>query len=467
MSNWKVRQSLLGSFDNAAQDKIQKQQYLIDNIVNAGYDKQEFAEYMANAKNNGNDIDEWSLMELMDMVSDFQKEHQVKQKPKNDSDSEHEEESPQGDNPVADTSTDEEKFSHLPKNPTESNDDDKMLSQVEVSEVGLQEDLVKEVNTQVARTELSYLKKSQIKVEVTDGLVKKEGIFSFSYASYRITLEPLGYDVRRKEEDFIYLRKYLCRVYSNQYIPPLILTAKKLTEKAIQKKQKYFTKFLINVLRNKDLRGSDYLHEFLSIKDNKDFKTRRKLRDKEKEPNSVNEYFTSKGVANVSSSTNIWKFSYQMPEFIMNYTGINKNIIEVTKSFVTQVDELSNTVHQLGKYYEVLGEMYHGLDIKNMYQIHKFMSDILTCWGDTYKEQGQVMKDKFGKFFTYHTYEGEPLRELIKKRFNIKENYVKAELKLSDKKERLLKSQDLKKWELNKEGLNKIAALKENPDLAK
>lgn len=102
-----------------------------------------------------------------------------------------------------------------------------------------------------------------------------------------------------------------------------------------------------------------------------------------------------------------------------------------------------------------------------MYQIHKFMSDILTCWGDTYKEQGQVMKDKFGKFFTYHTYEGEPLRELIKKRFNIKENYVKAELKLSDKKERLLKSQDLKKWELNKEGLNKIASLKENPDLAK
>lgn len=364
MSSWQVRQSLLGSFDNAAQDKIQKQQYLIDNIVNAGYDKQEFAEYMANAKNNGNDIDEWSLIELMDMVNDFQKEHKVKEKPRKDSDSDEDEESPQGNNPAVDTSTDDEKFSHLPKNPTENLEDEKILSEVEASEVGLQEDVIKEVKTQVARTELSYLKRSQIKVEVTDGLVKKEGIFSFSYASYRITLEPLSYDVRRKEEDFINLRKYLCRVYSNQYIPPLVLTAQKLTEKAIQKKQKFFTKFLINVLRNKDLRGSDYLHEFLSIKDNKDFKTRRKLREKEKEPATVHDYFTSKGVANVSSTTNIWKFSYQMPEFIMNYTGINKNIIEVTKSFVTQVDELSKTVHQLGKYYEVLGEMYHGLDIK-------------------------------------------------------------------------------------------------------
>ena len=46
MSNWASRQSLLGSFDNPEGDKIKKQQYLIDNIVNGGYDKQEFAVYM-------------------------------------------------------------------------------------------------------------------------------------------------------------------------------------------------------------------------------------------------------------------------------------------------------------------------------------------------------------------------------------------------------------------------------------
>lgn len=75
MSNFKIRQSLLGNFDNAEEDKIKKQQFLITNIVEAGYDKQEFAEYMANWKDNGTDIDEWSLIELMDMVHDFQKQH--------------------------------------------------------------------------------------------------------------------------------------------------------------------------------------------------------------------------------------------------------------------------------------------------------------------------------------------------------------------------------------------------------
>ena len=76
---------------------------------------------------------------------------------------------------------------------------------------------------------------------MTDGLVKKNGIFSFSYASYKVNLEPLGYTERRKEGDFQNLRKYLCKYYSNQYIPPLILTSKKLTEASIRRKEKYFT----------------------------------------------------------------------------------------------------------------------------------------------------------------------------------------------------------------------------------
>lgn len=62
----------------------------------------------------------------------------------------------------------------------------------------------------------------------------------------------------------------------------------------------------------------------------------------------------------------------------MNYTGINKNIQEVSKVFAQQVDDISQTVFQLSKYYEVLGAVYQELDIKNMFQIHKFMSDVLT-----------------------------------------------------------------------------------------
>lgn len=42
-------------------------------------------------------------------------------------------------------------------------------------------------------TELSHYKRSQLKVSVTDGVVKKAGIFSFAFLSYKVSLDPLGY----------------------------------------------------------------------------------------------------------------------------------------------------------------------------------------------------------------------------------------------------------------------------------
>lgn len=162
------------------------------------------------------------------------------------------------------------------------------------------------------------------------------------------------------------------------------------------------------------MRGSTFLHEFLSINDDKEFKTQRRLRDKEKEPTTVYDQQSSKGKVDCSGSADVWKFSYKMPEFITNYTAINKNIREASLALADQIDEVSHTVFQLSKYYEVLGTMYKDLEIKNMYRIHKVMSDVVTIYGNWFVEQGRIMKDKFSKFYTYHTHEDIPLRDLIK-----------------------------------------------------
>lgn len=210
-----------------------------------------------------------------------------------------------------------------------------------------------------------------------------------------------------------------------------------------------------------------FLQEFLTMKDDKDFKIQRKLREKEKEPLNIYEQKTSAGSVDASGSNNSWKFLYKMPEFITNYTAINKNIKEVSLVFADQVKEVSETVSQLSKYYEVLSTMYQDLDIKNMYQVHRYMSDILSVWGETYLEQGKIMEEKFSQFFLYHSQEDVPLRYLIKKRFIIKDNFVKSELKLTERKEKLVKNEDYDKWKLDSVGLDKISQLKANVELAK
>ena len=44
-----------------------------------------------------------------------------------------------------------------------------------------------------------------------DGTIKEAGIFSSNYVTYNITTDPLGFSVRRKDADFIFLRKILQR----------------------------------------------------------------------------------------------------------------------------------------------------------------------------------------------------------------------------------------------------------------
>lgn len=170
----------------------------------------------------------------------------------------------------------------------------------------------------------------------------------------------------------------------------------------------------MNVLRNRDLRGSDYLHNFLKIQDQKEFKMQRKLREKEKEPVDIYDFYTSSGMADVQSNTEIWKFSYQMPEFISNYTELQKNLQVASKIFVAQSEDIAKTVYHIGKYYELLGDIFNEIEVKPMYQINKLMADIFTTWGNSFMEKGQIMEHKFSKFLTYYINEGEPVKELIK-----------------------------------------------------
>lgn len=67
-------------------------------------------------------------------------------------------------------------------------------------------------------SEISQLKKKNLSALVSKSRVCKDGFFSFSYASYEIQLNPIGWKVRRKEQDFIFLREYLRRKYPQHFV---------------------------------------------------------------------------------------------------------------------------------------------------------------------------------------------------------------------------------------------------------
>jgi hypothetical protein len=90
-------------------------------------------------------------------------------------------------------------------------------------------------------TPLNYKK---LDIRVSDALLKEGGIFSVSYITYKVETSPLGYDVRRKDADFIFLRKVLVRSFPHIIVPPLPSKAPKSNPKYIKKREKYYQRFL-------------------------------------------------------------------------------------------------------------------------------------------------------------------------------------------------------------------------------
>lgn len=51
----------------------------------------------------------------------------------------------------------------------------------------------------------------RVDIKVSEGLIKEGGIFVASYITYKIETAPMNYEVRRKDADFLFLRKILLR----------------------------------------------------------------------------------------------------------------------------------------------------------------------------------------------------------------------------------------------------------------
>ena len=194
--------------------------------MDGGYDQVLFCEYMSVLKKNGTDIDVWTLDQLKIIVQDFKQNNEPMEQPQNPTQGEGEE-SKSHDSFSDNIGSDEGQVNKPSKRLGDESDGDyeQIVRQRKTSTDVIQTMLrnQKEVEKcRKAETELSKSKPEELKINVSDSQVKKGGLFSFSYPTYKITLEPLGWNVRRKESEFVYLRKYLCKHYPNHIIPPLM-----------------------------------------------------------------------------------------------------------------------------------------------------------------------------------------------------------------------------------------------------
>ena len=130
----------------------------------------------------------------------------------------------------------------------------------------------------------------RLNVLVCDAVIKDSGLLSSGHVSYKVTTAPLGYEVRRKDGDFTFLRKILTRQYPHIIIPPCIAKAPKQIPKHMQKREKYYTRFLQMIVRSEELKNCQFLLDFLYDNEPKSFKKCMSAIDKVKFTNKIEEF---------------------------------------------------------------------------------------------------------------------------------------------------------------------------------
>ena len=205
----------------------EKQAFLRENILEKGYDAEDFMKLLQSKKGElGLDLVSWTMDELRDAVKEFTNEN---------SGAEGDEEKDIGNN--------------IPKGDDDNNygSSDEIYDLDKFSKDHPEGSGPKEEYGKCAISEFSqFSNKDDIVVKVSDPEKVNGGIFSKSFISYTVETQPFGLRTKKRYSDFLWLRNTLALMYSNCVIPPLCKKnyVDRFSEALINKRMRSIEKFL-------------------------------------------------------------------------------------------------------------------------------------------------------------------------------------------------------------------------------
>ena len=238
-------------------DVKEKQEFLRIHILDKGYDADEFMKFLETLKGeNGLKIENWSKNDLIQAVEQFTR-----------------------------------------KNPKPNNENN------EVNNVIIQNQILDQEFLQCRLTERNGISaEKNLIIKVSDPKVIEGNFFSKSYVTYLVETKPVGFIVRRRFNDFIWLHDILKQLYINCVIPPL---SKKnyiygIKDYQIAKRIRVLQKFMTEISVHPLLKHSQIFYEFITIKEDKDFIKKKDEYSKINFPKKAEDIKTLSGELNIT-----------------------------------------------------------------------------------------------------------------------------------------------------------------------
>ena len=301
------------------------------------------------------------------------------------------------------------------------------------------------------KNELS--KHDNIKIEITLGEKKPGTFFSKAYQTYIITVPKLNLKVSRRYSDFEWLRQILVNIFSSSVIPPIPKKNKfggdRFNEEFLEKRTRTLEKFLNLLLEDPNIKSSQLFYEFLSIEELNKFYEMKKHYNHYKLPQTLKEYKTLNGQLDikVDDSREIY---YQN---IKDQTEINQELLsKLNKQFKLLNNEMNMVVLRLEEISKTCEELFlHSVkynendDIKISYFE---LNEMFKHWSTALKKQNTLTYINIREYFKFSKNVIKSMKDLTNSVDNCKQAYYKSKRNLISKKEDLFRKGDVTKWDL-------------------
>ena len=444
------------------EDLQSKQAYLRENVLEMGYDADEFMTFLQSKKGeNGLDLNNWDMKELISIVDEFVYNKNKESDPEYDQNEDKKEKEEKNNdenyqNIKTDNYTNENvnidltSINNIPFNSIDDSDD--YIGKCQANEI------------------TSFSNIDNIKVKLSSPKKVEGKMFQKAYISYTCTTEPFDFQMSKRYSDFLWLKKILSLIYINCVVPPLCKKnfPDRFTDYLIEKRMRSIEKFMGGILEHPLMKNSEVVKDFLSIVNSKEYSKRIEKYNKiKKPPTFVRQIKTMNGEVNIQISKEKEIYFDNIKNYAKSHYQLLQKITRGYKSIMNIMQQLSNKMKDVSKLWkQVLDISIKYSDSHNTSETFNIMSKLMEDWSEIQKSQMNVINIDIREYFRYVKNEFNGLKEMADRVQNSKSTYIKFKEKLQKTKETLFEKPDPETWQLRDEDKQNIVSLIKNKELA-
>ena len=436
------------------EERESKQKLLNQEITNKNYNQIDFINFCLSKKENGDNIDNWTMEELLVLIKDFKKNNISQDEEFNinnnlDNDNDNFTEYKEFEDDTINIENEIEK-----KNEKEKKERQKQKSEKKHKSKKKKEKVEKIIKCKIL--EKTELNNKNIVINIKDPIEIDGGLFSKNYIAYTVETQPLGWKVQRRYNDFDLLRKLLIKHFPFYKVSPLPnkkISPKRFEKDFISKRMNYLNSFINNIIKNETFKASEILNYFLSIEDRNQFDNKfKELNNQIYGNESVEEYKSLNGEAILLFDETTDKYFDNINKYLKLqndiFVKLNQNLKLFCKNMSSAVENINEIINNLGILYNINSNVSMKEAITNSYEglqnLFKGLKTIIF-------KQNNIIKSRIKHFFKYINLTNNSYKEIIEKRIELKNKFSSENSKLKFKKEKLYAYKDINKYEIDKD----------------